>query len=119
MKIHIIDDDASVLRALGRLVRAWGHEVEVYPSARDFLSAGDFEGCLILDIRMPVMDGFGLLDALRTLGLNPPVILMTAFDNPGEQEQAEGYGAVAFLLKPIKDTVLKESLEKAQRALIT
>lgn len=111
--VHIVDDEPSVLRALTRLIGMWGYQVKTYASARDFLAANASGGCLLLDIRMPVMDGFELLDALKARGVSLPVVLMTAFDNPGDRERADRCGVVAFLLKPIGEDDLRKNLETA------
>lgn len=113
--IAIVDDDESLRTALEGLLRATGYLARTYGGAREFL---DSEGpqlanCLISDIQMPGMCGVELYEALRTQGLDIPVIFMTAY--PGERPRisADMPGVIACLPKPFEAEQLLDSIETA------
>ena len=110
----IVDDDPAVRRALARLVASMGHAVRVFASPSEILSAGGTRGldCLLLDVRLPGMDGFSLYDRLceeRRL----PVIFVTAHDDAAARTRAARAGAVALLAKPFDDGRLLDALLEA------
>jgi FixJ family two-component response regulator len=108
--ISVVDDDHSVRESLARLIRSVGFGVQVFGSAEDFLSAGGREpDCLILDIRMPGMNGLELQRELAATDRDLPVIFITAHGSDQEvRARALGAGAVDYLLKPLQeDEVLK------------
>jgi len=113
--VFIVDDDPSVRKALKRFVISAGYSAETYASAQEFLTAVPVhvEGCLILDMRMPGLNGLDLQAMLDVLNYKLPIIFITAFDNPQERNQAIDAGASAFLRKPFSDQELLEALESA------
>jgi len=113
--VFIVDDDPSVRKALKRFVTSAGYAVETYASAQEFLSAVPLfaGGCLILDIRMPGLNGLGLQAQMAVLNYKLPIIFITAFDNPQEKKQAMDAGASAFLRKPLNDKELLEAIKSA------
>jgi FixJ family two-component response regulator len=115
-KIFLVDDDASVLRALGRLIKSAGYEVQTFESARAFLDSGDFHkgpACLVLDVRMPGLNGLDLQRELQAANASLPIIFITGHGDIPTTVRAMKAGAVDFLPKPLKDTVLLESIEQA------
>jgi FixJ family two-component response regulator len=118
--VYIVDDDISVRKALKRFVTSAGYYVETYGSAQEFLDAVPVyaEGCLILDLRMPGLNGLGLQTQLAVLGFKLPIIFITAFDNPHDRKQAMDAGAVAFLQKPFSDKAMLDAIESACGAAI-
>ena len=110
--VFIVDDDESVRRALVRLMRSVGFDVRVFSSAQDFLDQGcqNIPGCLILDVRMPYMDGLELQEKIRACGSKIPVIFITAHDDTSAKVQAMKAGAVAFIQKPFDDQVLLDAV---------
>ena len=115
-RIAIVDDDASVCRALRRLIRSLGMDAETFPSAREFLdrvaALPPFDmDCLILDVHMPRMSGLELQTRLGRAGR--PIIFITAHDDRDARDQALAAGALAFLHKPLDEASLIESLERA------
>jgi FixJ family two-component response regulator len=101
--VHLIDDDPSVLRSLARLLRAEGLESRTWGRAADFLAdpdAAKLPACVVLDLRMPEMDGLTLQAELLRRGLRLPVIFLTAHADVPASVRAVKSGAVDFLLKP-------------------
>ena len=113
--VFIVDDDPSVRKALARLIGSVGYNVEAYATAQEFLDSVPViaEGCLILDLRMPGMNGLGLQAQMAALNYKLLIIFVTAFDNPHDSKQAMDAGAVAFLRKPFRDQVLLDALKSA------
>ncbi len=117
-RIYLVDDDGSVRRALRRLLSSVGHEVSAYASAREFLDSVPLgtEGVLVLDLRMPEMDGFELHRQLCEANSPLKVIFITAFVQPGDCERGIRQGAVGFLVKPFDDTDLLSLIDKSLAA---
>ena len=110
--IAIIEDDASLRRALERLLRASGFEAHAFASAEEFLgsAAPESHACLILDIRLPGMSGFELFDHLTASGQPRPVIFITAQDEDRVRQQASRIPNSVYLLKPVVGAVLREAV---------
>ena len=106
--IFIVDDDDSVRRSLARLLRAEGLNALVFSSADEFLQTipPETSGCLILDVRMPGMNGFELQDKLLAARSPLRVIFISAVHNSTDREQALQKGALGFLNKPFSDEEL-------------
>jgi two-component system, LuxR family, response regulator FixJ len=119
LKIFVIDDDASVRKALQRLIRSAGMSVETFASAEEFLHAKvplpDF---LVLDVRMPGMSGLELQQFLLAKNQLVPIVFITAHDDEQARRSAMLAGAVDFLHKPFEDHVLLQALSRTatQRA---
>jgi FixJ family two-component response regulator len=110
----VIDDDVSLRRALSRLLRAAGYEVEVLESAQAYLDREEVPhpSCLLLDVRMPVMSGLEL--HRRIAGKDAPsVVFITAHDDARAKREAMALGAIDFLLKPLDDAVLLDAVQRA------
>ena len=108
-QIYIVDDDASVCRALSLLLDTFGFGVRTFVSAAEFLNSilKHVPGCLILDVHMPEMDGFALQQKLNSNGFRIPIIFMSADKNLKFSEQYfKAAGAVGFLQKPFNDQAL-------------
>jgi two-component system response regulator FixJ len=107
-KIYVVDDDESVRRALSRLMKSAGFNVETFNSAGGFLDSvpPDTEGCLIIDVRMPGIDGFELQKKINTLGYRLKIIFITAHAQAGDRERVIEAGAIGFLQKPFNDQSL-------------
>jgi FixJ family two-component response regulator len=114
-RIAIVDDDASVRKALARLLSASSFDTETYGSARDFLkslSAG-LPDCLVVDLHMPELTGFDLQRQLQRIGIEIPTVIVTAFNEPGLRERCQSAGAAAFLLKPLDGSTLIGAINAA------
>jgi FixJ family two-component response regulator len=110
--IYVIDDDASVCKALGRLLRSADLDVEMFSSVEEFLHTPKQEqgSCIIIDIRMPGLTGFDLLQRLAWQNNSIPVIAISAHDDAETREHARELGAVGFYRKPIDDQALLDAI---------
>jgi FixJ family two-component response regulator len=115
-RIYVVDDDPSARSALGRLLKSAGFRVELFASGQEFLDGGPVEpgAVIILDVRMPEISGLELQKRLQVTGETLPIIFLTAFEDPRARSEALGQGAVAFLQKPVEETVLFEAIKKAE-----
>jgi FixJ family two-component response regulator len=115
--VFIVDDDASVRRALLRLIKSAGYEVQAFASARDFLdywrTSDEGLGCLVLDVRMPGLSGLDLQHELQAANALLPIIFITGHGDIPMSVKAMKGGAVDFLPKPVKDKVLLNAIEQA------
>ena len=113
--VHVVDDDAGVRRSLERLLDAAGFRVICYESAQEFLDAaqGGAGGCVLLDLRMPGMDGLELQARLFKSGISLPVIVMTGQGDVQSAVRAMKAGAVDFIEKPYDDETLLQAIETA------
>jgi len=107
-RIAIVDDDASVRKALARLLTASSFDTETYGSAHDFLTSLETgkPDCLVVDLHMPELTGFDLQRHLARAGIRIPIIVITAHNEPGLRERCQSAGAAAFLLKPLDGSTL-------------
>ncbi len=115
--VTIVDDDESVRRAFARLLRASGYAVRTFASAPELLDEVCFPqcgaGCLLLDIRMPVVGGLELHAMLKETGADPAVVFMTGHGDLETRALAMRSGAVDCLLKPFTDRQLLDAIERA------
>jgi FixJ family two-component response regulator len=113
--VSIIDDDLSVRRAIRRLLRLEGFRGKAFASAEEFLTSGQAEetACLILDLRMPGMNGLQLQRRLAEGSKPIPIIFLSAHSSADEERQALQAGAVQFLRKPVNKFVLVPAIRNA------
>ncbi len=113
--VFVVDDDASVRRAMRRLLRAEGFEVETFDSGSEFLDSSPDRrrGCAVLDVKMPGMSGFAVLESLAARGSTLPVILVTGHGDVAMGARAMTAGCVSFLLKPFEDEALLGAVRTA------
>jgi FixJ family two-component response regulator len=106
--ISIVDDDESVREALRSLIESVGYRAEVFSSGEDFLNSGSFSDtdCLIVDVRMPGMNGLELQERLNAVHSLIPVIFISAHDDGEARSRALRAGAVDFLQKPFSEDAL-------------
>lgn len=115
--VYIVDDDQSVRDALALMLSLRGYRTAVFADASDFLEScrPDWRGCVLLDLRMPGMDGLTLLGRLREAGCNLPVIVITGHGDVESARTAFRSQAVDFLEKPLDYALLLASIEEALR----
>ena len=115
--VYVVDDDASVRRALARLIAAAGLEVETFPSARAFLdrTPHDRPGCLVLDVRLPGESGLDLQTAMGEARHRLPIIFVTGHGTVPASVRAMKEGALDFLQKPVDEQELLDGIQRALR----
>jgi FixJ family two-component response regulator len=112
--VYVIDDDASFRKAVSRLLRSAGLEVEALASAGEFLErpVADRPACLVLDVRMPGPSGMDLQSALEETGRDIPIVFMTGHGDVSTSVRAMKKGAVDFLEKPFRAPELLACVER-------
>ena len=112
--VHLVDDDEAVRRSAGFMLKTSGYQVKAYLSGVELLKeAKDLSpGCILLDVRMPGMDGLQVQQSLRERGIGHPVIVMTGHGDVGVAVQAMKAGAVDFIEKPFEKAVLLSAIEE-------
>ncbi|HXE81454.1 MAG TPA: response regulator transcription factor [Vicinamibacterales bacterium] len=115
--VFIIDDDPSVRRALSRLLRAEGFQVETFSSGDEFLHARAYanSGCVVLDMRMPGLSGFEVMERIAARRPALPVILITGHGDVPMATRALSSGCASFLAKPFEDEELLHAVRRALR----
>jgi FixJ family two-component response regulator len=118
MRVFVVDDDPLTGRGIERLLRAVGFGVEVFTSASAFLARPAYGGlaCVLLDLRMPGLDGLGVQDAMRRGGQILPIVFLSGEGDVPSTARAMRDGAVDFLVKPVDEPVLLEALRRARIA---
>lgn len=113
--VSVVDDDDLMRRSTRRLLRSAGMRVEAFASAEEFLESGRAEEtvCLILDLRMPGMNGLQLRRRLAEAANPVPIIFLTAHSSLEEERQALQEGAVQFLQKPVNKNMLLLAIRNA------
>lgn len=111
--VHIVDDEEPVRRSLDFLLRTAGYRVEKWPDGESFLKGAEpsEHACVLLDVRMPGMDGLQVQAEMRTRGFNLPVVVLTGHGDIGTAVQAMQGGAIDFLEKPFERDSLLEAIE--------
>jgi two-component system, LuxR family, response regulator FixJ len=111
--VHLVDDDDAIRRSASFMLRTSGFIVKTYASGQDLLATKDLEpGCVLLDVRMPGMDGLEVQKALLEQGVRLPVIVMTGHGDVTVAVQAMKAGAVDFIEKPFEKAVMLGALEE-------
>jgi FixJ family two-component response regulator len=116
--VSVVEDDRFFRDSMRRLMKSLGHNVEVFPSAADFLASPCLveTACLIADVNMPAMTGNELHRHLIETGLAIPTILVTAYPDDDARARALQAGIICYLRKPIDEEQLKRCLRTALRS---
>jgi FixJ family two-component response regulator len=114
-RVYIVDDDAIVLRALDRLLRASGFTVQAFDSPSAFLGRLPFDGpaCLVLDLRMPELNGLEVQERLALQTTSMPIVFFSGASDVGATAQAMRRGALDFLVKPVDDQTMVDTVARA------
>ena len=115
--VSVVDDDESIRRTTTLLIESFGFRAAAFESAEDFVKSGQLDdtSCLIVDVRMPGMNGLQLQKHLAAAGWAIPIIFITAYDDRESRGRAMQAGAVAFLSKPFGDEQLLQTIRSALR----
>jgi FixJ family two-component response regulator len=113
--VCVVDDDQSMRRSLHRLFKSAGYIAETFALAEDYLTREVFEGpiCLVLDVRMPGLNGLGLQEALEQRGAGEQIVFITGHGDIPTCKQAMKNGAVDFLTKPFDGAELIDAVKRA------
>jgi len=111
-RIVVIDDDASMRKALDNLLKSVGFEVELFASPQEFLQSGrpDRPGCIVLDVRFPGRSGLDMQRDLGDANTRLPIIFITGYGDIPMSVRAMKAGAVEFLTKPFRDQDLLDAV---------
>ncbi len=112
--IHLVDDDEAIRRSAGFMLKTSGYQVKAYVSGVDLMKEARelAPGCILLDVRMPGMDGLQVQQALQERGIGYPVIVMTGHGDVSVAVQAMKSGAVDFIEKPFEKAVLLSAIDE-------
>jgi FixJ family two-component response regulator len=110
--VYVVDDDPSMRGALEGLFDSVGLQTQTYATAKDFLSANISErpSCVVLDVRLPDMNGLEFQTRLIQIGVGIPVVMMTGYGDIPMSVQAMKHGAVDFLSKPFRDQEMLDAV---------
>jgi len=114
-RIAVVDDEQSVRKALQRLLRSAGMDVQSYASGADFLEAmaSNPPDCVVLDLHMPGVNGFEVQERLAGAGAPLPVVVITGHDSPEARTRVMASGARGYLTKPVDDRLLLDAISVA------
>ena len=106
--IAVLDDEPQFCKAIGRLLKTHGFEVQMFTLGEELLAAcaSRLPDCLLLDLHMPGINGFEVLERLAAQHVPMPVVVITGHDQPGNAERLRALGAVDYLLKPLNESQL-------------
>ena len=115
--ISVVDDDEAIRRTTTFLIESFGFRAAAFESAEDFLNSVELHhtSCLLVDVRLPGMNGLQLQGELAAASCNIPIIFITAYENNDSRRLGMRAGAVAFLAKPFDDEELLQGIRSALR----
>lgn len=113
--IHLVDDDEAIRHSASFMLRHAGFTVKTYPDGVSFLEqvTPDSEGCVLLDVRMPVLDGLTVQKMLGERGINLPIVILTGHGDVSVAVEAMKQGAIDFIEKPYEKAVLINAINNA------
>ena len=114
-RLAVLDDEVQMRKALSRLLRSHGFDVETFSCGDHLMSSMIVEApdCLVLDLHMPDMSGFDVLKAFDSLNIKVPVIVITGHDEPHNSARVLALGASAYLTKPLDESCLLAAISAA------
>ena len=113
--IAVVDDEEPIRKALSRLIRSAGMDVETFPSGAELLESLSTRrpDCIVLDLHMPLVSGFEVQTRLAESGMTVPVIIITGHDSDETRNRALHWLPVAYLRKPVNDQNLLDAIQLA------
>jgi FixJ family two-component response regulator len=110
--VAVVDDEESVRKALCRLIRSAGFEVQSFASGIEYLNSLQEKkpDCLVIDLHMPVLNGLDVINKMSEQGFKIPTIVITGYDGVGMTQRVITAGAVTCLHKPVDDELLISAL---------
>jgi len=113
--VFIVDDDVQTLRAFARILHIEGFEVDTFHSASEFLKhpPSDVPSCLVLDLKLPEIDGLQLQQLMRNARVDIPIIFISGYGDVPSTASAMRFGAVDFLEKPVEGARLLDAVSNA------
>jgi FixJ family two-component response regulator len=113
--VFIVDDDVQTLRAFARVLNIQGFEVDTFHSAAEFLkhTPSNAPSCLVLDLKLPEIDGLQLQQVMRDAHVDIPIIFVSGYGDVSSASSAMRFGAVDFLEKPVEDSRLLDAVSQA------
>ena len=113
--VAVVDDEESVRKALQRLIRSSGFDVETFGSGAEFLTSMQHHepACVVLDLHMPGVNGFDVQDELNQARVQLPVVVITGHDTPSARTRVMNQGAAAYLCKPVDESMLMRAINEA------
>ena len=117
--IAVLDDEPQFCKALGRLLKTHGFEVVMFALGEELLAAcaARLPACLLLDLHMPGLNGFQVLERLAAQRVPLPAVVITGHDQPGNAERVRALGGADYLLKPLNESQLLTAIGKVIRTL--
>ena len=112
LKLVVVDDDEDVRTALRRLLRSMGHDVRLFASAEEYEDSPAVADCMILDLRLPGLNGFELRDRLRLRGSLMPIVFITGDGGPSPGDTS-AHTDTPSLAKPFNDSDLLAAITRA------
>jgi FixJ family two-component response regulator len=113
--IAVVDDEEPIRKALRRLLRSAGMDVDTFPSGVEFLESLSTRhpDCIVLDLHMPLVNGFEVQAQMARSGVTVPIVVITGHDSDETRQQALARFPVAYLRKPVNDQVLLDAIALA------
>jgi FixJ family two-component response regulator len=120
LRVAILDDDPSVRTAIKRLLDVSGMIADTFTTSVELFNAMETASpdCILVDLYMPTLGGLEVLNYLRVTGINVPVIVMTAHDDPAARVSCLKAGAIAYLRKPIEGAELLDTIIRSAKSTI-
>lgn len=117
--IYVVDDDPSVRRSVGFMLRTAGRKVQTFDNGTELLEQVDKlePGCILLDVRMPGPDGIEVQEEIDQRGISLPIVVMTGHGDIDLAVKAMKAGAVDFIEKPFDKPIVMAAIEEASRRL--
>jgi FixJ family two-component response regulator len=116
LRVAVIDDEDCVRKSVERLLRSAGMEITTFASGHEFLlRSGRRFDCLVLDVHMPLVDGFEVYEHFLRAGIRLPVVVITGHDSAEDRARAASLGIRSYLRKPIDEQVLIDAIAGAVR----